>query len=181
MAFRAGRLRWGEDDPDAYVGEDGVEGAGELAVPVPEQEFDRVGVVGEIHEQVPGLLRHPVTGRVGGDAEQVHPSGGQFDDEQAVQPGEQQGFHGEEVGGSVHPQNTRDQGMAGPSSSVPHPLHSHWKLVVHLAAGCGAVTARGTPLPRRRVAARAGVLCVGVAGWSADLAAPVLVAVAGAR
>jgi hypothetical protein len=39
------------------AGEDGVEGAGELRVTVLDQELDRVGSVGEVHDQVAGLLR----------------------------------------------------------------------------------------------------------------------------
>ena len=45
-----------------------VEGSGELAVSVADQEFEPVGVVAEVHEQVAGLLGDPGPGRVGGDA-----------------------------------------------------------------------------------------------------------------
>ena len=46
----------GSDDPDAGAGEDGVEGGGELGVPVADQEPEPVGVVAEVDEQVAGLL-----------------------------------------------------------------------------------------------------------------------------
>jgi len=37
----------------------GVEGGGELAVPVTDQEPEPVGAVAEVHDQVAGLLGHP--------------------------------------------------------------------------------------------------------------------------
>jgi hypothetical protein len=40
--------------------EDGVEGGSELRVPVAEQEPEATDTVFELHEQVAGLLRHPV-------------------------------------------------------------------------------------------------------------------------
>ena len=44
-----------------------------------------VGVV-EVHEQVAGQLGEPGSGRVGGDAEDVHAAGGVLDDEERVEP-----------------------------------------------------------------------------------------------
>ena len=40
----------GADDADVGGGEDGVEGCGELAVSVADQESELVGVVSEVHE-----------------------------------------------------------------------------------------------------------------------------------
>jgi hypothetical protein len=45
---------------------------------------------------------------VGGDAEQVHPPGGQFDDEQDVEPGEQQGGLTRVAHGELEPDNPID-------------------------------------------------------------------------
>jgi hypothetical protein len=45
----------------------------------------RHGVV-EVHEQVASLLGEPGPGGVGGDAEDVHSTGGVFDDEERVEP-----------------------------------------------------------------------------------------------
>jgi hypothetical protein len=61
------------DDADAGTGEHGVERGGELAVPVTEQESESVGAFAEIHQQIAGLLRHPVAGRVGGDPSELRP------------------------------------------------------------------------------------------------------------
>ena len=47
---RPGRSGRGEDDPQVGAGEDGVEGGGELAVPVADQEPKLSGVVAEAHE-----------------------------------------------------------------------------------------------------------------------------------
>jgi hypothetical protein len=63
------------DDLGADGGEYGVEGGGEFGVPVPDHETDLVGVLAEVHEQVAGLLRHPCSGRVGGDAGEVNAAG----------------------------------------------------------------------------------------------------------
>jgi hypothetical protein len=40
----------GADDPDVGWGEHGVEGGGELAVPVADQEPEPVGALAEFHE-----------------------------------------------------------------------------------------------------------------------------------
>ena len=71
---------------DVDGGEDGVEGGGELAVAVADEEPEApVGVV-EVHEQVAGQLGEPGSGRVGGDAEDVDAAGGVLDDEERVEP-----------------------------------------------------------------------------------------------
>src|SRR6266496_5956581 len=44
------------EDPDALGGEDGIEGVGELRVPIANQELEMLDVVGQLHEQVAGLL-----------------------------------------------------------------------------------------------------------------------------
>src|SRR3954463_1080820 len=62
----------GTNDPDVGAGEYGVEGGGELAVSVADQEPKPIGAVAEIHQQVAGLLSDPVPGRVGGDPGEVH-------------------------------------------------------------------------------------------------------------
>src|SRR6266566_8091718 len=40
----------------------------------PDQEPEPLSLFAEVHQQVPGLLGHPVAGRVGGDPGQVHPA-----------------------------------------------------------------------------------------------------------
>jgi hypothetical protein len=44
---RARRANWGADDADVGAGEHGVEGGGELAVPVTDQESKPLGAVAE--------------------------------------------------------------------------------------------------------------------------------------
>ena len=56
-----------------------------------------MGVFGEVHQQVAAGLGDPRTGRVGGDACQVHPAVVELDDEQDVQPGEPDRLDGEEI------------------------------------------------------------------------------------
>jgi hypothetical protein len=71
------------DDPDVDGGEDGV---GEPAVAVADEEPEAaVGVI-EVHQQVAGELGEPGSGRMGGDAEDVHPTAGVLDDEERVEP-----------------------------------------------------------------------------------------------
>ena len=63
------------EDLDVDGGERGVEGGGELAVAVADEESEvPVGVV-EVHEQVAGLLGEPGCGRVGGDSKDCRPGG----------------------------------------------------------------------------------------------------------
>src|SRR4051794_37578478 len=58
-------------DADVGAGEYRVEGGGELAVPVAEQEPELLGLVAEVDEQVAGLLSGPGVGGVGGDPGEV--------------------------------------------------------------------------------------------------------------
>jgi hypothetical protein len=75
---RPWRPHWGFDDPDLDRGEDRVEGSGELAVAVADEEPEALVVVVEVHEQVARLLSEPGSGRVGGDAQDVDSAGGVF-------------------------------------------------------------------------------------------------------
>ena len=88
-AFREGvrprGARWSLDHVDAFGGEHGVEGSGELRVPVADQEPEGGDPIAEIHHQVACQLRRPASGRVLGDAEDVYPSGGDLHNEQHVQ------------------------------------------------------------------------------------------------
>jgi hypothetical protein len=59
-------------DADVAADEHGVEGGGELAVPVADQEPELVGSVAEVDEQVAGLLGGPGAGGAGGDAGEVY-------------------------------------------------------------------------------------------------------------
>src|SRR5215210_943090 len=47
------------DDRDAFATEDLIEAAAEFAVAVVEQEAEGLPALGELHQQVPGLLRDP--------------------------------------------------------------------------------------------------------------------------
>jgi hypothetical protein len=86
IAFGSWPPRRRLDDRDVGGFEYGVEGGGELAVTVTDEEPEvSVGVV-EVHEQVAGQLREPGSGRMGGDAEDVDAAGGVLDDEERVEP-----------------------------------------------------------------------------------------------
>lgn len=73
--------RCGLDDPHADRGEDCVERAGVLGVPVSDQELQAAGPLTEVQEDVPGLLDRPGGGRVGGDAGQADAAIVVLDDE----------------------------------------------------------------------------------------------------
>jgi hypothetical protein len=82
---------------DAGRGEDGVERGGELDIPIADQEPQPVGVLVEVHQQIPDRLRDALTGRMRGDPGQVRPTPVQLHDEQHIQPGQPHRLHGEEV------------------------------------------------------------------------------------
>jgi hypothetical protein len=56
VGVRARRSRWCFDDPYRVAGEDLVECPGELAVAVPDQEFESSGALFQVRQQVPCLL-----------------------------------------------------------------------------------------------------------------------------
>ena len=74
------------DDLDVDGDECGVEGSGELAVAVVNQEPEAPVDVVEVHEQVADHLREPRSGGVRGDAEDVDAACGVVDDEERVEP-----------------------------------------------------------------------------------------------
>jgi len=96
---RPGCLRRDGKNPDAIRGEHGIERAGELACPVPDQELDRGRAMAEIHQDVAGRLGRPSAVRVGGDADQVNPASAVLDHDQRVDAPRQHGVHVDEVDG----------------------------------------------------------------------------------
>ena len=84
--IRPWRAHGRRDDLDVDGGEHGVEGGGELAVAVADQEPEAPVDVVEVHEQVARQLGQPRSGRVRGDTQDVHLAGGVFDDEERVEP-----------------------------------------------------------------------------------------------
>ena len=82
---RVGCSYRGADDADVGAGEHSIERAGELAVPVTDQEPEPVGAIAEIHQQVAGLLGHPGPGRVSGDPGEVHAAAAVLDDHEDVE------------------------------------------------------------------------------------------------
>jgi len=109
----------------ALAVEDRVEGAGELGVAVPDQEAEAAGPVVEVHDQVAGLLGGPRASRVGGHAQDVHPSGLYLHDEQHVQASEEDRVHMKEIAGqqaiSLRTQE-RPPGRVRPPRGGPVPL-----------------------------------------------------------
>jgi Helix-turn-helix of DDE superfamily endonuclease len=97
----SGRPDRGPDDPHADRSEHGVERSGELGVPVTDQELEVVSAALEVHQEVAGLLSHPLTCGVGGDPGQVHAPGAVLDEEQDVQAPQEHGIDVEEIRGEV--------------------------------------------------------------------------------
>ena len=91
------RPDWGADDADVGAGEHGVEGGGELAVPVADQEPELLGAVAEVHEQVAGLLGDPGAGGVGGDPGDVHAAAAVLDHHEDVEAAQEDGVDVGEV------------------------------------------------------------------------------------
>jgi putative transposase len=90
----------GPDHPDALGTEDIIEGPRELGIAVSDEEPGCPEGGG--HGEVAGLLAHPRTVRVCGDAPKMHPSATHLDEEQHVEPTQPNGLDGEEVTGQ-HP------------------------------------------------------------------------------
>jgi hypothetical protein len=93
------RLNRCEDDLCTDRAPDVIEGPGELAVTVAEQEPDGGSLLIKRDGQVAGLLGDPGAGGVGGYIRQVDSSGVQLDEEHHVQPLQEHGVHGEDVAG----------------------------------------------------------------------------------
>lgn len=87
------------DHLDAVGGEDGIEGGGELGVPVTDEEAKRADPFAEVHQQVTGYLSGPGRSRMSGHTGQMHPAGAHFHDKQDIEPAQCDGVQGEEVGG----------------------------------------------------------------------------------
>ena len=83
--------------PDADVGEDGVEGGGEVRSAVADHELDPISLFTEVHEQVPGLLGGPLSYGMRRDAEDPDAPGRMFYHGQDVGLGAVEQVHREEV------------------------------------------------------------------------------------
>jgi hypothetical protein len=96
---RARCPHWGAEDADVGAGEHRVEGGGELAVPVTDQEPKLLGSVAEVHQQVAGLLGDPGAGGMGGDSGDVHAAAAVLDHDEEVEAPEEDGVDVGEVDG----------------------------------------------------------------------------------
>ena len=79
------RLRAARRNPDyldAHIGEDGVEGCGELASPVANEDPELGHAIAEIHHEVADLLGGPSAIGVGGRVQQVYATVSDFKDEE---------------------------------------------------------------------------------------------------
>src|ERR1017187_838814 len=94
---RSGCLRRAGENPDPFRLEHGVEGAGELAGAVPEQELDGSRALAEVHQEVAGCLCRPraVGGR--GDTRDANAAGAVLDDDQGVDTPREHGVHMDEI------------------------------------------------------------------------------------
>jgi hypothetical protein len=85
-AVRPRTPRWNLHGVDPRAGQGGIERRGELAGAVADEEPEGGGVVGEVHQQVAGLLGGPGSGRVAGRPEDVQVAVADFQGEQDVDP-----------------------------------------------------------------------------------------------
>jgi hypothetical protein len=99
VAVRPGTTGRAFDDVDTFGGEDGVEGIGELGVPVADQEAKRADPVIEIYQQVAGGLRGLGRGRMSGHPQEMNLSGAHFHDDQDIKAAQPDGVESEEVSG----------------------------------------------------------------------------------
>lgn len=89
----------GGDDFHSGIGQQGVEGGGELRVPVADQVPGPAARVLEIHEEVASELYDPLAGGVRGGAQDPDTSGRVLDDGEDVQLRARQGADFEQVAG----------------------------------------------------------------------------------
>jgi hypothetical protein len=83
------------DHGHTFGAKDGIEGSGELGIPVTDQEAAGADLVTEVHQQVVGSLGGPSCGWVRGHAEKVHLVGVDFHHEQNVEAAQRDGVEGE--------------------------------------------------------------------------------------
>ncbi len=97
VRVRARRANRRADYLGAFRGEDLVEGARELGVPVADEEAEATTAFVEVRDQVPGYLGHPHANRVSRDPEDVDHATFDLDYDEHVEPLEPDGIDGEEV------------------------------------------------------------------------------------
>ena len=76
IAFARGARGGCAQDAEAFAGEHGIEGVGELAVTIPDQEREARHAIAEVHQEVACLLGDPGSAGVRRDAEKVNAAGG---------------------------------------------------------------------------------------------------------
>ena len=130
-----------------------------FAVAIPDEEPEPSRAVAKVDQQVAGLLDNPGSGRVRGDAQQVHAAGGMLDDEQNIEPVPQQRIDAKEVRGEnavclgaqelppAGPVAARGGIQAGSLQNRPHrarrkPITQASKLTVDPAVAPGRVLRR---------------------------------------
>jgi len=118
IAFARGAWDRSPDDPNTHVGKDRVEHAGELRIPVTDQELELRHAAAEVHHQVPRLLSDPVRSGMCGDAKNMDPAGHVLDNGETVQPGEEHRVAVEEVAGQK-PSSWSTQELAPSRTQTP--------------------------------------------------------------
>jgi hypothetical protein len=89
----------GLDDPQPFTAEHLIEGARKLRVSIAKHELQAVYSSAQVHEEIPGLLRHPLPGRMAGDTGKMNPAVEVLDEDQHIQSGSEHRIDVEEVGG----------------------------------------------------------------------------------
>jgi len=90
-------LRGREHDADALGLEHLIEQRSELAVPISDQESEVADTVAQVEHQVAALLSDPAGRRIRRDPQHMDTARGVLDHREAVQPGERDRLHAEEV------------------------------------------------------------------------------------
>ena len=100
MRFSSSRSRSSaQHGADAGIGQDGVEGFGEVGAAVADQELHRGSGVFKVHDQIACHLRGPLAGRMERAAEDADSTGGMLDYGQNVDLCAVQEVGGEEIAG----------------------------------------------------------------------------------
>jgi hypothetical protein len=137
-------------DPDAVGSKDGVEGSGELGVPISDDERDCACLFGELHREVASLLGHPAGDRLGGHTGDPHEARVVVDEHEDVEPAEENAVDMEEVARlSPFACAERNSAQVGPNRRGDGSMALRFRIAQTLDGAVSIPTVVSSPWMRR--------------------------------